>query len=655
MMMNRSAKQLGISLFLVSLLLGAEKVLAAEPLLMDGKQTLYQRMLAKPGAEVSSEPAAADSQAVTPFTAFYVYERRGVSGDDWIRVGTDAHGQISGWIRGRDLIPWNQSLTVSFRKPLNHDRVMLFKDKASLKQLVESNSLARYDALYKTAAAGQPVEDDSVVAIQPTEFVDILKEFYLVPILDHEDIYLGSERATMLKVMTVPLSDEVAPVAAQPVKSKESANSAPEFKTGVVFVVDSTMSMGPYIERTRQAVKKAVEQLQTLNHASALSYGLIAFRDAPEVAEGLSYRVKTFSQLDPRGDVDRFLEDVRDVGAATVSSEGFIEDSYAGIYQAITELNWDGFDARYVILITDAGAREKDDPLSSTHMNANELKALAAKKEIALSVLHLLTPQGAKNHALAKAQYETLSDFPDIGSLYFSVDGGDVGGFGAAIDALTLQLSRQIDIIAGSSDKQPGQVPVAAPELRKFQARIEKLGHALRMKYLTKQQGDAAPAFFDAWVIDRDFRKPELRTLDVRVLLTRDQLSDLHDVVAQVLKTFEDGLISPSSFFESLKKLAATISRDPTKLTDSGMATLNDLGFMREYIEDLPYRSEAMELTVDDWVEWPPRRQIEYIHRLEEKLRYYKALYEHTDLWVSLDGGPVSGSSLFPVELEMLP
>ena len=76
---------------------------------------------------------------------------------------------------------------------------------------------------------------------------------------------------------------------------------------------------------------------------------------------------------------------------------------------------------------------------------------------------------------------------------------------------------------------------------------------------------------------------------------------------------------------------------------------------MREYIEDLPYTGEVMGLSLDDWQSWSTREQIGFLHRLEEKVSYYRALHDHTDLWVSLDGGPVGGDSVYPVPLEMLP
>ena len=75
---------------------------------------------------------------------------------------------------------------------------------------------------------------------------------------------------------------------------------------------------------------------------------------------------------------------------------------------------------------------------------------------------------------------------------------------------------------------------------------------------------------FDAWLLDRDFRDPSRSTLDVRVLLSRDQLSDLSDVLTQVLGAAEDGLLSPQNFLSELKSLAATATRDPERRGEGG-------------------------------------------------------------------------------------
>ena len=62
-----------------------------------------------------------------------------------------------------------------------------------------------------------------------------------------------------------------------------------------------------------------------------------------------------------------------------------------------------------------------------------------------------------------------------------------------------------------------------------------------------------------------------------------------------------------------------------------------------------------MNLSLEDWQSWPARQQIRFLNGLEQKIAYYGALHDHTDLWISLDGGPVDGDAVFPVSLEMLP
>jgi hypothetical protein len=79
------------------------------------------------------------------------------------------------------------------------------------------------------------------------------------------------------------------------------------------------------------------------------------------------------------------------------------------------------------------------------------------------------------------------------------------------------------------------------------------------------------------------------------------------------------------------------------------------MGFMREYIEGLPYTGEVMSVSLDDWQSWPVKRQIEFLQNLENKINYYQNLHDNIDLWVSLKGASIDGDSVFPVPLDMLP
>jgi serine/threonine-protein kinase PpkA len=624
------------------------------PLLIQGKHSLYQRVLSVPGARLSREPGGPAQTAVVPFTAFYVYKRREQGGREWVELGTDRFGSRAGWLPGAECIEWNHGLTAAFRDPAGHDRVLLFKDSDSLRNLVRQPDLKAYERLYSEAVEEELSAGSPVVAIQPPGFIDIQDDFYLVPIHRCQDVYMGSEKARLLQVSSVPLA------AAQETGGKAGTVKR-GYTAGLVFVIDSTLSMQPYIERTRKAVTTIFDTLGEADLLGQVNFGLVAYRDSVAAAPGLDYLVRTYVDLDEGSDAAGFLSRLKTLRDARVSSRDFTEDAYAGVKQAIEAVNWEGHDARYIVLVTDAGARDADDPLSSTGLDAEGLREMAQQKGVAIFVLHLLTEASMADHAADAGQYRNLAEFPGIGSLYYGVPTGDVQEFGKVLDALAGQITGQVQMASANKELPEPEPASEDVQLAELQARVAKLGYALRMRYLQKTEGGEVPSVFDAWLLDRDFRDPARTTLDVRVLLTRDQLSDLSEVLTQVLEAAEDGLLSPENFLSELQSLAATATRDPellgaTTTTTAGAGnSLADLGFMREYIEDLPYTGEVMGLSLDDWQSWSTQQQIAFLNRLEEKVDYYRALHDHTDLWVSLDGGPVSGDSVYPVELDQLP
>ena len=136
------------------------------------------------------------------------------------------------------------------------------------------------------------------------------------------------------------------------------------------------------------------------------------------------------------------------------------------------------------------------------------------------------------------------------------------------------------------------------------------LGYAaLRMRYLQRTEGGRDYNVFNAWLLDRDLRDPEQRTLDVQALLTRDQLSDLHDILRACCRPPKRGLLSPQNVPLNELESGGTISRDPQQLGSTTTRPLRarqqpraDLGFMRANIsKDLPYTGEAANLSLEDW------------------------------------------------------
>tara|TARA_B110000208_G_scaffold129355_1_gene157050 strand:- start:2533 stop:3801 length:1269 start_codon:yes stop_codon:yes gene_type:complete len=422
--------------------------------------------------------------------------------------------------------------------------------------------------------------------------------------------------------------------------------------------------MGPYIDRTREAVAKVYSAIEKQGLNNQVSFGLTAYRDNIDQVPELEYLVRPYVSLEQGTDVKQFFNHVNELSPSEVSSRDFREDAYAGIKSAIESTDWNEFDARYVVLITDAGPRESHDSLGSTRLSAQALRQLAYDKGVSIWVLHLRAQSSVANHEKTESLYKELSYYPGIGDFYYGVRLAEVDEFGTVLEVLANQITQQVlattngvppiplrEATEASTDESPSQ-------LSQLQNRVAKLGNALRMRYLLKESGKPLPTVFNAWMVDKDFENPERSTVDVRVLLTRDQLSDLKSVMQQVLELAEEGVLSPKNFIEDLKSLAATVSLDPSAVANSTSgsgANLADMGYMREYIEDLPYTGEVMNLTLESWEAWSAKVQIEFMHRLESKITYYQALHDHTDLWVTPGGGSVNGNSVFPVSLDLLP
>ena len=633
----------------LNLLWAAPVVAMDKPLLMEGKKSLYQRVLSIPDARLFQQPAeSAESTRIVPFSVLYVYARDG----DWIQVGRDSFGGHAGWVRQDQAIDWNQALTVSFKDPQDIQRVMMFDKRDSLAQMVSKYDTDQYQSLYDAVVKGEPPRDSPVIAIQPEAYLEIRDNFYLVPIKQHEDVFLGNEQARLLEIATVPLQEPTE-------KYSGPSTSKRSYRSGIHFVIDSTQSMGPYIDRTREAVARVYQAIETQGLTDQVSFGLTAYRDNLATVPGLDYLTRQYVSFEQGTDFDQFFERVEALSPSDVSSQDFREDAYAGVKSAIENSNWDNFDARYVVLITDASPRESYDSLGATRLSAQALRQLAYDKGISIWVLHLRTPAEGADHDAAESVYRKLSQYPGIGDFYYGVGLGEVDEFGTVLEVLANQITQQV--LATSKGVSPLPRPQGEAEetqLAELQGRVEKLGNALRMRYIQKESGQPIPRVFDAWMVDRDFMNPQRPSVDVRVLLTRDQLSDLKNVMQQVLELAEEGVLSPQNFIDDLKSLAATVSRDPSAVgasTSETGANLADMGYMREYIEDLPYTGEVMNLTLESWEEWSAKVQIEFMHKLESKINYYQALHDHTDLWVTPGGGPVTGNSVFPVALELLP
>lgn len=647
---------LRLALPLCGLLL-ANHAFAAEsdkPLLQEGKKTLFQRVLTTPGCKLGTQAGDDKGQLQPAFSSYYVYQKADVKGQSWVRVGPDSYGKTIGWLPQSCTVDWKMQLTLSFTNPANRDRLVFFKDKKSLDDILSAPDPVSLVAPLR-AHLKRDGKADGVVAEEPEYFVDLQKQFYLLPILSGEEVMTESGFYTrLLNVASVSKADP----AAKPV---DDINQLKGFNATVVFVIDSTISMGPYIERTKEAVNKIYDKIKQEHLQEQVKFGLVSFRSNTQAVPGLEYTSKIFADPNQVKDGGDFLKKVAGLKEAKVSSSLYDEDAYAGVLSAIDNIDWSPFGARYIVLITDAGAIDGSNKLSATGLDAKQLRLEAGNKGIAIYTLHLKTPSGKDDHAKAESQYQDLSHFDSTQSnLYQSVDAGDLKTFGQQVDTLASAITEQVksaymgDPAIGSAiySKDDGKKPTSEEKLLGDTALI---GHAMQLAWLGKKNDTQAPLVFKAWISDRDLIKQNIPTTEVRVLLTKGQLSDLSDVVSQILQAANEGMISPDKMFERLRTVAATMGADPNQLKQKENSKINDLGVLGEYLADLPYRSDVLNLDEETWKSWDGLSQEKFIRTLSAKLRHYQKYNADVDRWVELAKGSDPRDRVYPVPLEMMP
>lgn len=625
-----------------------------KPLLQEGKKTLYQRVLTTPGCKLGTAAGDENGQIQPAFSSLYVYKKEEVKGQNWVNVGPDSYGKTIGWLPSSCTVDWKMQLTLAFTNPANRDRLLFFKEKQSL-----DNILSAPDPVSLVAPLRAKLKRDGhaegIQAEEPEYFVDLQKQFYLLPILSGEEVMTEDGFYTrLLNVASVSKADETP-------KQQESVNQLKGFNASVVFVIDSTISMGPYIERTKQAVNKIYNKIKAEHLDGQVKFGLVSYRSNTKAVPGLEYRTKIYADPNQVKDGPDFLKKVADLKEAKVSSSLYDEDAYSGVLSAIDDIDWSPYGARYMVLITDAGAIDGSNKLSGSGLDASQLRLEAGNRGIAIYTLHLKTPGGKENHAKAESQYRDLSNFDSTQSnLYQAVNAGDLTMFGQQVDALAAAITEQVksaymgDAAIGSALYAKDDGKKLTPEQKLLQD-TALIGHAMQLAYLGKRNSTQAPLVFQAWISDRDLIKQNIPTTDVRVLLTKGQLSDLSDAVSQILKAANEGMISPTKMFEQLRTVAATMGTDPNQLKQKDSARIGELGVLGEYLADLPYKSDVLNLDEETWKSWDGLSQEKFIRTLSSKLRHYQKYNADVDRWVELAKGSDPRDRVYPIPLEMMP
>lgn len=618
------------------------------PLFVEGTSTVYQRVLTRPGTPRSGAPGGPRVAAYPAFQPLYVFAREG----EWLEVGGAAGLPPEGWVPEAGVIPWRHNIVAAFANPAGRERQVLFQDLESLDRAIRHETpLSNSAKLRRQALEGRPPGDTGVISIEPAEYVDINdpETFYVLPIIEVVEEFNIDANLFFIKmrVASIPLKED------EPEDQEKQEQALQQADAGIVLLLDATQSMGPYIEETLEVVKETVERIKGGPIGDRVHVGVIGFRDNPDASPGLEYRVRVFAELSREAGVEAPLNALAGMKAAQVSSVGFNEDSFAAVKHALEKIEWSpdehAFAKKFVILVTDAGPKRPGDPNAETDIDASSLRTMAKELGVGLIAIHLQTPDGVANHEYATQQYRELTS--RLGhTFHYPVTGGR-DEFGAQIRSTITQVMTQLE---RNLQGELTSVPEADPAGNLPQgAALDVLGLAMELAYLGEVLDTRAPDVFQAWIADRALEDARKIAVEPRLLMTKNQLSTLREVLSAVLEVGERTQGGGGNdFFNQLKGAVSRMANDPRMLVNAEFETLGSA--FGEFLEGLPYRSRIMEITEDRWENMGTERR-HIIDNLRSRFHLYERWHDDPGIWVPLYDNAPDGEHVFAMPFEALP
>lgn len=615
------------------------------------------RILPRPFASMYREAAAAEDsvlQANMPaFKPLYVFARQGLDLSlpsdprGWYQVGR-SKAEPEGWMQARDVLEWRQALLVSYTHPGNElegrSPVLMFSDRAALEAVVDDMDMAgKAKGLYESINGGNI--PDSVVSMEPQRFVDITRKFYVLPILQWSQTRIDGDDARLLQLAAAVPGSRGADTLSSPdyleqaQVGRSAGGAMPGVLTDVVFVIDTTRSMQPFIDMTREAVAGMTRKFSA-ETADRFRFGLVVYRDSLEVAPQLDYVTRNLTPELVSG--EKLVELLETEGGATaVGSVDYAEEAFAGVDVALRS-RWRDGALRFVILIGDASSHPKGHPQNTTGKDETDLRREYDDAQVHLFAIHLQDPRAAEDHPRALAQFSHLARVRGSAetSAIREVNANDEAQYRELVEHLTGRInSLQSETMGGSAAE-------SAP-LEEF----DKLWEAALIEYVGKEA--TPPKDIVAWTLDRDLINPADRSLEVRVLVTREQLSSLSQSLDQVVQALMRAQVTQGQFFEALQSVSGQAMKRPDEI--GGAATLAQSGLLPAFIQSLPYKSDILSLTDDMFASMTAEQRSQLEWSVLAKLDQYRTINEQVDAWFRLNDTDPDQDLVYPLHIDYLP
>jgi len=620
------------------------------------------RLLTRPLAvmrESASERGAAKGGALASFTVLIARKHE----PGWYLVADKQDGPTRGWLSEKDVIEWKHNLVANFTHPDGRNRAVIVREKSTLKDLLAQGPAQ--GAAFVRRYLGTPPPADFMGA-EPEGWARLQNQFFLLPITDYELVPSDSAQDTYILRVAAATHER----GARP-RTESAAVPAPTGvvpKVDLVFVMDLTRSMGPFVERTRHMLSDIAASLSGNGIAAdTVSFGLWGYRDDPALCKGIEFNTRNFTpELQSLPEFQRTLDKVDET---KVDSVDYAEDVYAGVADAITHTQWRSGAARLILLVGDApgrGIREEEEecrhrprPIGTTSgLNVEELRELATEKSVQISTIYLEAAKWRQFTERGERQFRLLGRNPGSGSSMGSfalLNAEDPADYAKCARDFASKLGDNLRML-GSRNELPAAAPVPAGKDDPGAAGRQMADNVFRsamIEWASARKELPMPTDIDGWVLDKDPADPAKTTLEASVLLNRDQLDSLKRLTDDIVNASLRSQLSNEDLFSALLAVSATGTRDPERLRNA--RDLQQAGLIPDFLQGLPYKSLVMYHNQESWRAMSADEQNQFVKTVESKLRYYQGIYEESGKWSKINPNDDDASKVYAVPLKNLP
>lgn len=490
-----------------------------------------------------------------------------------------------------------------------------------------------------------PEQDQGALGIEPERLGNA---GFVMPVLEaREGVTLDLDGSVhdLYRVAFIAARGAAGPAPSTPAPPPEPALRAAlgGFLVDVVFCVDASGSMQPYIDAVREAIARVTADLRDAHPglSDRFRFGLVTFRGPGEA--------EVACRLEDGRDHARFLAAVAALDDEGGAGDG--EDVISGMKLALG-MDWCEVGFKQVVLVGDEAAFGPDNhpERNPSGLTIEELLTMAQPVEGAvrpldalrvcrvISTVEVRRPvNGALLDALRTRQFSELAGLGD-GAHFpgeaFRFGAGEVTGMR---DALVADLARRIEgarAVAALVDEAPAPLPAGRvaddPRFAGVPAPFREMIELLRPSDGPEgaAPGEVLPVR-DAWVSSFDAYGAAVVT--ERFLVSRARLRRVQQVIELVGTELDQPGVNPAVLVQMLQQRLAAMS------IDHDLSPATPLSVVFEIVGGLPIRTPLMELTPEQVAAMTPADRGRVVDKLARMARVFDEQLETPALWFKLD------------------